>query len=143
MKNDMDLRHILDLAVRSYNNNQYTFTDFLTIAQMSDFYDAVQKLPPCGYTVYGGYEGAERVIIRFGKESELLYEQPFPIVYVCIEPLISKFAEDLTHRDVLGAIMNMGMQREKLGDILIKNGKIWVICLENMARLILDELTRW
>lgn len=142
MAGNADSRHILDLANRSYNNNQYTFTTFLTLAQMSDFYGMLSELPPCGYTIDGGYEGAERVMIRFGREDDLGYSERFPIAYVRIEPVHAKFAEDLTHRDVLGSIMNLGMEREMLGDIIVKNGKIWVICLDNMARLIMDELTR-
>lgn len=142
MKNNMEIRHIADLAMRSYNNNQYTFTNFLTPAIVSDFYDALHEFPPCGYAISGGYEGAERVIIRFGREDELGYLEAFPIVYVCIEPCMAKFADQLTHRDVLGAIMNLGMEREKLGDIIVKDNRIWVVCLENMARLIIDELTK-
>lgn len=142
MKNDIDIRHIIDLANRSYNNNQYTFTSFLTPALLSDFYNSLSEIPPCGYTIDGGYEGAERVVIRFGNVNDLGYEEEFPIVYVCIEPVIAKFAEELTHRDVLGSIMNLGMEREKLGDILIKDKKIWVLCLRGMANVIIDELTR-
>ena len=142
MKNNMELRHVFDLANRSYNNNQYTFTDFLTPAELGDFLDNLSDLPPCGYTIYGGYEGAERVVLRFGREADLGYEESFPIVYVRIEPVNAKFAEDLTHRDVLGSIMNLGMEREKLGDIIVKNGKIWVICLTSLASLITSELTR-
>lgn len=142
MNSNMELRHIFDLADRSYNNNQYTFTDFLTIAQVTDFYNEINNIAPCGYELYGGYEGAERVIIRFGKESDLGYSEPFPIVYVCIEPLMAKFADELTHRDVLGSIMNLGMEREKLGDILIKDNVVYVICLPSIADVILRELTR-
>lgn len=142
MTSDIEIRHIFDLAGRSYNNNQYTFTDFLTPAIINDFYNNISELPPCGFDVSGGYEGAERVIIRFGREEDLGYVEDYPIRCVCIEPLVAKFADELTHRDVLGSIMNLGMEREKLGDILIKDNKIWVICLPAMAELIIQELTR-
>lgn len=142
MKNDIDIRHILDLAEKSYRNNQFTFTDFLTAAQMADFHDSLSKLPPCGYEVSGGYEGAERLMIRFGNPDELGYEEQFPIVCLRIEPLMAKFADNLTHRDVLGSIMNLGMEREKLGDILVKNNEIYVLCMPSLADVINNELTR-
>ena len=142
MKSDIELRHILDLAEKSYRNNQYTFTDFLTTAQTADFYSSLSELPPCGYEIFGGYEGADRNMIRFGKMEDLGYEEPFPIVCLRIEPLIDKFADALSHRDVLGSIMNLGMEREKLGDILIKNNKIWVMCEPALSDVIQRELTR-
>ena len=142
MTADIQIRHIIDLANRSYNNNHYTFTDFLTPAQIADFYNCIAQIPPCGYEISGGYEGAERVVIRFGNPNELGYEEQYPICCVRIEPLMAKFADALTHRDVLGSIMNLGMEREKLGDILIKDNCIWVMCLPAMAELIMEELTR-
>lgn len=139
---NIELRHILDLAEKSYRNNQFTFTSFLTPAQMSDFYDSLNMLPPCGYEVSGGYEGFERGMIRFGNPADLGYEEEFPIKCLRIEPLIAKFADELTHRDVLGSIMNLGMERENLGDILIKDNKIFVLCMPSLAQVIGDELTR-
>lgn len=32
-----------------------------------------------------------------------------------------KFSEDLTHRDYLGAILNLGVDRSVVGDILIED----------------------
>lgn len=142
MKDSSQLRHIYDLARKSYNNNQYTFTSFLGLAEVTEFYDGISELPPCGYEISGGYEGAERVIIRFGKEEDLGYEEPFPIRYVHITPVMKKFADSLTHRDVLGSIMNLGMERDKIGDILIKDNDIWVMCLPALADVIIADLTR-
>jgi len=142
MKNDIELRHIFDLARRSYQNNQFTFTDFLSIAQITDFYDNISELPPCGYTVSGGYEGAERVVIRFGSKKDLGYEEPFPFVCIRIEPVSMRFADNLSHRDVLGSIMNIGMEREKLGDIMIRDNIIWVMAMPSLATVIMDELSR-
>ena len=142
MTTDIVIRHIIDLANRSYNNNQYTFTDFLTSGEVADFYTHISEIPPCGIEMFGGYEGAERVVIRFGREEDLGFVEDYPIKCLCIEPVMAKFADELTHRDVLGSIMNLGMEREKLGDIMIKNNQIWVMCLPSMAELIMQELTR-
>lgn len=142
MASDIGIRHIIDLANRSYNNNQYTFTDFLTTAEVADFYNSISEVPPCGFSMFGGYDGAERVVIRFGSVNDLGYEEEYPIVCLRIEPLAVKFSDELSHRDVLGSIMNLGMEREKLGDILIKDKKIWVMCLPAMAELIMRDLSR-
>lgn len=142
MKNDIEIRHIFDLAKRSYQNNQYTFTDFLTPAVLGDFFESIAELPPCGYDISGGYENAERVMIRFGKEEDLGYIEDFPITCISIRPVAEKFADQLSHRDVLGAIMNIGMEREKLGDIMIRDNRIWVLSTPGLAAIIIRELTR-
>ena len=60
-------------------------------------------------------------MVRFGSERMFGYEEPFPISVLRIEPLINKFAEELGHRDYLGAVMNLGMERDVIGDILIRD----------------------
>ena len=36
-----------------------------------------------------------------------------------IRPLQKKFSEALSHRDYLGAVLNLGIERSKIGDILV------------------------
>ena len=59
-------------------------------------------------------------MIQFGSKEELGYSEEFPIDTIKISPLSPKFAESLGHRDYLGALMNTGIERSLLGDILIK-----------------------
>lgn len=139
---EISVKHILDLANRTYQNNIYTFTDFLSMAQVSDFYQASRELPPVPYTLFGGMEGCERLVIRFGNEDYLGYNQDFPIECLLIEPLSEKFAKEYSHRDYLGALMKLGMERKVLGDILVDGKKAYVFCLEKAAELIISELDR-
>ncbi len=131
-----------DLADRSYQNGQYTFTDFLSMAELSDFYryeNEVRYAAPC---VFGGCEMAERRMIRFGSEELLGYAQEFPITALLIRPVSEKFADDLTHRDFLGALMNLGIEREALGDIFVKEKAACLFCKETIAEYITENLTR-
>ena len=41
---------------------------------------------------------------------------------------IEKFADNFSHRDFLGAIMNLGIEREVVGDIAIKGKKAYIFC---------------
>lgn len=142
-------KRFCDLSRRSYQNGQYTFTDFLSMADLSDFYE-ITKLPkdhefylsPAGYSVWGGYSDSERCMIRFGNEEELGYEVPFPICCISIKPLQKKFADNLSHRDFLGALINLGIERTELGDILVKDKECFLFAKESMAPLICNELTR-
>lgn len=131
-----------DLANRSFQSGIFTFSDFLSMADLSVFYECERDLSFAHATVFGGYEAAERKMIRFGSEETLGYEVPFPIVTIRIAPLMNKFAEELTHRDFLGALMNLGIERDKLGDILVRDKMAYLFCEEGLSDYICSELTR-
>lgn len=80
-----------------------------------------------GITLYGGREEAERKILRFGSEAELGYEQPFPICCIRIRPLSAKFADKLSHRDYLGALMNLGIERSTMAIFCRERAKLFVL----------------
>lgn len=128
-----------DLASRSYERGIYTYSEFLTQAQQSE----LKKLCLSVKTqLYGGYENAERCIAVFGDENELGYEFSPPVVYICIEPLQMKFADTLKHRDFLGSIMGLGIKREMLGDIIIKENIAYAVCLDTVADYIITQLEK-
>lgn len=131
-----------DLANQSYQNNHYTFTRFLSLAEISEFYDIERELNFVMASLYGGNEEAERKVLRFGSPDVLGYEEPFPVVCLEIKPLNDKFADDLNHRDFLGALMNLGIEREMLGDIYVEGKHGILFCLDSIAPFIKESLTR-
>lgn len=131
-----------ELAERCYRENRYTFTGFLGLSELAAFYRVEREISHVPYTVFGGSELSERVMIRFGNEEMLGYTEAFPIAVLEIRPLREKFSEDLTHRDVLGSLMNLGIEREVLGDIFPGREKTYVLCLSTMVEYICRELTR-
>ncbi len=135
-------KRFAELANRSYSQNMFTFTDFLSLPELDLFYQNEPQLRYAGVTVFGGTKEADRKMIRFGNADELGYEEEFPIVCIVIEPIIEKFGEMLNHRDYLGALMNLGIEREKLGDIFIKGKTGYVFCLQRIAEYILENLTQ-
>ena len=139
---DFFRRRLLDLAEQSDRNGRFTFTDFLTEAEYAEFCTLRSQLPRCGAVVFGGYENAERVMLRFGDPEQLGYEEPFPIVCICIAPLQDKFADSLTHRDFLGALMHLGIERGEIGDILVREKSAYVFCREPMADYICRNIER-
>jgi RNA-binding protein YlmH len=126
-----------ELLRRSERAGIFVFTDFLSPSSAAPAYDAAQERM---LTVWGGANGCERVIVRFGDPNELGYEEPFPIVCLQIEPLQKKFSDSLTHRDFLGAMMNLGIERDTIGDVIVKENQAWVFALPHIAELILREL---
>ena len=68
------------------------------------------------------------------------YEEEFPITILKITLVGGKFATLVTHRDVLGAIMGLGIERQKVGDIFINGNFAYVLAHETVAKLILLSL---
>lgn len=55
---------------------------------------------------------------------------------------MKKFSEELTHRDYLGALMNLGISRTKTGDIIVQDKQAYLIVSESIADYICENLTR-
>ena len=123
-----------ELYNRAYERGYNTFSQFLTLPEQSEL---KKMYLPC--VLYGGYGSAERVVAGFGEE---ISNEDFPITCIKIKPLNEKFADELTHRDFLGAVMNLGIKRETVGDIIVDGKCGYVICLDGIADYICDNLTR-
>ena len=144
MSDELELlkRRFVELARRAYNSGIFTFTDFLGLAEQAAFAEVSREIFGIEYVKFGGAEGAERVMIRFGSEGDLGYSMPFPISLIKVEPLSQKYAEKLSHRDFLGAIMNLGIERDTMGDIVIIDNVGYIFVKEDMATYIADSLTK-
>ena len=129
-----------ELAERAYGSNMFTFTPFLGLQEQSVFHGMLRSLQPVGVTLFGGVEGCERKMVRFGDAEALGYEEPFPILAVRIAPRSAKFAEDLTHRDFLGALMSLGIERDTLGDIILREKEAYVFAAAHIAPFLEENL---
>ena len=92
------------------------------------------------YRMSGGYDYAERQMVAFIPDA-LFYEWDYPMQCVRIRPAYPKFAEKLTHRDVLGALMSLGIERSKLGDLIVNDTEMFFFAKEEIVPYILEQLT--
>lgn len=134
-------RKILDTANKSYQANIYTYTNFLSISELSVYNTMKDKISFVHSESYGGNPSCERQVIQFGDEETLGYKGEYPISLLLIEPLTPKFAEKLDHRDYLGALMNLGIQRELIGDIIVDDKNAYVYCIDHISDYIIDNLS--
>lgn len=140
-KDIQQLKHrLIELADKAYSRNIYTYTPFLGLAEQQAYYGVEREVSYAGVRMEGGAPLCERKIIRFGDPG---YEEKFPIVRLEIRPKTPKFAEHLTHRDFLGAVMNLGIERDVVGDIFLQDEKSALLfCHENIADYIVENLDR-
>lgn len=140
--NEILKKRFIELANRSYGAGIFLFTDFLGLSEQSVFAEARAAFGNIPYTAFGGAQSCERVMIRFGDEDELGYSEDFPITCIKAEPVSQKFADKLTHRDFLGAILNLGIDRSVLGDIAILDNVGYIFAKDDIAPFIISELHR-
>ena len=102
----------IEAANNCYNRNIPIATDFLDLHKQTLFNSIMKSLPPVHHLVMGGYDLAERKIIQFLPYEDYKTDLPYSIIK--ISPVHDKFCENLTHRDYLGAILNLGIARERV-----------------------------
>jgi RNA-binding protein YlmH len=134
---------IRELSSACWQRDIPTYTDFLALDEQAVFRAEQSKLPPVIIRLAGGYPEAERKIVCF-LPSYAEEDDPalIPIVPLTARPADSRFTEDLTHRDYLGALMNLGIERSCVGDLILENNVCHLFCLERMADYIAREFTR-
>ncbi len=133
-------RHLVDLSRQAYERGIPFYSSFLNLNEQNIFHSCQQELYG-PYELFGGYEGAERQMIAFLPDA-FVFDRDFPITCCQITPRNRRFAEELTHRDVLGSLMSLGIEREKLGDILIQEQEISLFCQSGIQEFLSQELTR-
>ncbi len=146
MENEKEIQQMRnrfrELADKSYSQNVFTFTGFLGLFEQDVFWKLERELSHAGYVLFGGAEGTERKVVRFGNAEEFGYEEEFPIACLHVRPLAAKFADELSHRDFLGALMNLGVERSTIGDIRVGDKEAYLFCLESVAGFLCEELTQ-
>ncbi|MGN1267205.1 MAG: RNA-binding protein [Dorea sp.] len=134
-------KRLIELSNQTFQREIVLFSDFLNLNELNILHTTPKDMFPAKYETYGGYDLSERQMVAFLPDA-LYYEYEYPMKVIEIKPVNPKFAEELTHRDYLGAVMNLGIERCKLGDIIIDNGKAELFTREEIATYIAESLTR-
>ena len=110
-------KRLIELSNLAFSRDIVTFSDFLNLNELNILHRTPKDQFKARFETYGGYELAERQMVAFLPDA-LYYDYGYPMQALKICPVNKRFAEDLTHRDYLGAIMNLGTSRTKIGDII-------------------------
>ncbi|WP_186566749.1 RNA-binding protein [Lawsonibacter celer] len=135
------LSRVLDKLELTRQRNIPSHTCFLSPTQRVS---AESLLNACGHPkhlFFGGYEGAERTICVFlpdwQEPEDWLADPDGPV-----RALRASFpaGSGLTHRDFLGAVLGLGLDREKTGDLLVGESGCDLLVLEDVAEFLLLHL---
>ena len=139
----------MDLSRMANRKGLVLFSNFLNLNELNLFHQVSSDMET-PYRLSGGYEFAERQMIAFIPDalSYAYTNEPehtpldFPIACLHFQPRNSKFAEKLTHRDVLGACMHLGVERYRIGDIRLDEQNYYIFCEEGISEYFLESLTQ-
>ena len=110
---DMELKRLEELAVRAARSGRSQFTKFLE-PSMAAAVRACAGRAGVGAAFMGGYPDAERCVAAFYEgEPPEMWEYPIETLRISWN---AKYA-DPGHRDLLGALMGLGIERDMTGDI--------------------------
>ncbi|MGN0144856.1 MAG: RNA-binding protein [Clostridium sp.] len=84
----------------------------------------------------GVFDESERRMISFNN----MYDTPFPMKLLKIRNT-SKF-NDITHKDYLGGILAAGIERNKIGDLLVKDNVCYVPVHEDIESFLICNIDK-
>ncbi|HBH94110.1 MAG TPA: hypothetical protein DDX91_00035 [Ruminococcaceae bacterium] len=127
-------RHIDDLIFSSQKQFCVRFSGFLTEREQTLALAEAHSLGvECSF--FGGYADASRKIFAAPKASD----EEFPLSAITF---LFRRQDNLTHRDFLGALMSLGINRNLIGDIKVGQGEAIIFVLSTVSALILDEVKK-
>lgn len=131
----------IDQAWASMKRREPMFTDFMDRGKCTRFAERLRGIRGLQIFCYGGTEDAERQRMGFAPAEDALAAADFPIHIIKIRRKSKKFGQtDLSHRDYLGSILGLGIDRSKLGDILITEDAAVCFAAEEIAPYICTML---
>ncbi|MDO5714336.1 MAG: YlmH/Sll1252 family protein [Tissierellia bacterium] len=131
------LRRIYDLIEITLKNKISTTTEFLNPYEVKVSSDLVQNFPELNTNISGGYPEAERKIIRIFPE----FRQEKAVEDLVFFRIPNR-EKDIKHSDVLGSLLGLGIERKKIGDILIDDDWIQWIVKEEISSFIEFHLSK-
>lgn len=139
------LNRILDLAYRASKTYSLTYTDFIDPFLLGKIKSYRLELLGMKLLSFGGFTDSERQMIGFAHEDLELTEKDFPIKFIKVS-VRTGIGKPVSHRDYLGAIMGLGIEREKIGDLLIDDNTAYITAHSDIADYImysLDSVSRY
>lgn len=123
----------LEQSVLKYKSVR--FSRFVSPHELAVFQENFRVSPFINVLAFGGAEDAERVMLGFFPEFIEPDEALFPITRLFISGI-----SGMTHRDVLGSVLGLGIKREMTGDIYVNGDEAVLMCDESIADFLMYQL---
>ena len=137
-------KRFFELSRLAHYREVAVYTDFLSLHELNILHTSPHAQMHSRYITYGGYAQSERQMAAFVSDALFLCEEPlnWPFTILYVQPIHEKYGQELEHRDYLGAILNLGIERSKVGDILVVGKSAYFFAHISLASFIIEELKR-
>lgn len=135
---------ILDKMKFAENRNKFECSDFLDLRQQQIIKEMLVKRKYTEYKIDGGYYDSERKVV-------ILYPENIDDEYI-FKKIINQFLSiiritlpnelkgEFEHRNYLGGLMKLGIKREKIGDIIVREDGADIIVKSDISQYICDNI---
>lgn len=141
---DDDLRikmyRVVDICNSVLKNYEYRQTDFLNPFEIKNAVAIVNSNQDLACRIDGGYDDAERSVLSIFPYYQQVESSDVEISFLQIDGNF-KFSS-VSHRDYLGAILGLGIKREKIGDILVHEDYCQLIVESEISDYIIYNLDK-
>lgn len=133
------LARVTDAARLVPNGQSRASSAFWTKGRRRSRRAAIRREHEVQAHLFGGYEGALRVVLGIFPWEIYPEEDFFPVV-----PLTVRYRprDTLTHRDFLGTLMAQGIRRDCVGDILVGEGLAVLFLLKEIVPFVLNQMEK-
>ena len=131
------LRRINDLKNKSEREYCVMYSAFLTPAEQS-LIMRVDEFFGC-ISFDGGTEEAERRLCRI-RTDEYQPDDGAPIALLSVA--VTDTSAEISHRDVLGSLMGLGIRRDMIGDIFAAGNTALFFCHQSVSEYVIINLTK-
>ncbi|WP_223066382.1 RNA-binding protein [Paenibacillus caui] len=119
-------------VVNAGDYHEVKLTDFLDPRQCHILTNLANRHPDAALRLWGGYEAAERRRALIAPDYRDLDTEPMHMKVLSVVSDDTQIAE-LDHGDYLGAILGLGLKRDKIGDIHVRDDGCHVIVSEDIS----------
>lgn len=134
------VKRLTDLDRMAERKYMVCYSHFLNPAEYSLFLEHRREFV-CETAVFSEIEFLERQMIAFIPDA-LSFHGEYPLSLLKVMPKNLKYAQTLTHRDMLGTLMGLSLDRKFIGDIIPVENGFYVLVHEQVEEFIRTNITR-
>ena len=118
-----------------YQKEKGHYTHFLTLEEQEILQQKAKYYPTLKLDFITGFNGGERAIVYLHPADNNLFNSPVVLLKLTYG---NKF-KDITHRHILGNLLALGIERNRVGDIAVFDGFSYVAVEKDLVSFILME----
>lgn len=135
-KDELFYSKLDDAADLCYTRQKPYFFPFLSERRQALAEKYLRSICFENFSFFGGYDYSERKMLA------MCYDDTKPDFPVSALEFHYRSCDKLTHRDFLGVLMSLGIERETVGDILIEDGRTIAFVKSELKDYIVSQISK-